>query len=66
MMKGFIAESLLLLKESGFEEASSTAAVIDREQIESFSPRWVTRYLVHPRGANVARITKTIKALESR
>jgi lysylphosphatidylglycerol synthetase-like protein (DUF2156 family)/membrane protein DedA with SNARE-associated domain len=66
IMKGFIAESLRLLKESGFEEASSTAAVIDREQIESFSPRWVTRYLVHPRGANVAKVTKTIKALESR
>jgi phosphatidylglycerol lysyltransferase len=66
VVKGFVAESLRLLKEAGFEEARSTAAVIDRDQIESFSPRWVTRYLVYPRGANVGKITRTIKALEGR
>jgi lysylphosphatidylglycerol synthetase-like protein (DUF2156 family)/membrane protein DedA with SNARE-associated domain len=66
MVKAFVGESIRLLKEAGFEEASSTAAVIDRQQIESFFPRWITRYLVYPRGANVSKITRAIKALESR
>jgi len=66
MVKAFVTESLRLLKESGFEEASLTAATIDREQIESFRPLWKTRYLVHPRNANVSKITRAVAAIQSR
>ena len=66
MVKAFVMESLRLLKESGFEEASLTAAAIDREQIESFRPLWKTRYLVHPRNANVSKITRAVAAIQSR
>jgi phosphatidylglycerol lysyltransferase len=66
MVKALVAESLRLLKESGFVEASLTAAAINREQIETFRPLWETRYLVHPRGANVSKIMKALTALEPR
>src|SRR5207237_6615774 len=66
IVQAFVAESLRLLKESGFEEASLTAATIDREQIENFRPTWETRYLVHPRGANVSKITRAVAAIQSR
>ena len=41
-------------------------AAIDREQIETFRPLWETRYLVHPRGANVSKIMQVLAALEQR
>jgi lysylphosphatidylglycerol synthetase-like protein (DUF2156 family) len=63
IVRAFVAESLRLLKESGFEEASLTAAAIDREQIESFRPFWEVRYLVCPRGANVAKINQALSHL---
>ena len=66
MVKALVAESLRLLKESGLVEASLTAAAIDREQIETFRPMWETRYLIHPRGANVAKIMQVLSALEQR
>ena len=65
-VRAFVAESLRLLKESGFQEASLTAAAIDREQIESFRPIWKTRYLVHPRGANVSKITRALAIIRKR
>jgi hypothetical protein len=61
-----VAESLRLLKHSGFIEASLTAAAIDREQIEAFRPMWETRYLIHPRGANVSKIMQVLAVLEQR
>ena len=66
MVKALVAESLRLLKQSGLREASLTASVIDREQIETFRPLWETRYLVHPRGANVSKIMQVLAALEQR
>ncbi|HYR88875.1 MAG TPA: phosphatidylglycerol lysyltransferase domain-containing protein [Terriglobia bacterium] len=66
LVRAFLAHALYLLKESGFEEASLTAATIDRDQIETFRPRWETRYLVHPRGANVSKITKALTAIQKR
>jgi len=66
IVSAFVAESLRLLKDSGFMEVSLTAAAIDREQIESFRPLWVTRYLVHPRGANVSKITRALAKVEQR
>jgi phosphatidylglycerol lysyltransferase len=66
IVSAFVAESLRLLKDSGFTEVSLTAAAIDREQIESFRPHWVTRYLVHPRGANVSKITRALAKVEQR
>jgi len=66
IVHAFVAESLRRLKESGFVESSMSAAAIDREQIESFRPRWETRYLIHPRGANLAKITRALSALEHR
>jgi phosphatidylglycerol lysyltransferase len=66
LVKAFVAHALYLLKEAGYEEASLTAATIDREQIETFQPRWETRYLVHPRGANVSKITKALTAIQKR
>jgi phosphatidylglycerol lysyltransferase len=62
----FVAYVLGVLKESGYEEASLTAATIDRDQIENFRPRWETRYLVHPRGANVSKITRALTAIQKR
>ena len=66
VVRAFVAESLRLLKDSGFKEASLSAAAIDREQIESFRPFWEVRYMVHPRGANTAKITRALTALEHR
>jgi lysylphosphatidylglycerol synthetase-like protein (DUF2156 family)/membrane protein DedA with SNARE-associated domain len=66
IMRAFVAECLRLLKESGFREASLTAAAIDREQIESFRPAWKTRYLVHPRGANVSKIIRAVSVIQKR
>jgi phosphatidylglycerol lysyltransferase len=66
LVQAFVAHALHLLKESGFEEASLTAATIDRDQIETFRPRWETRYLVHPRGANVSKITRALTAIQKR
>jgi phosphatidylglycerol lysyltransferase len=66
MVKALVAESLRLLKASGVEEASLTAAAIDRGQIEAFRPSWETRHLIHPRGANVSKIMEVLAALEQR
>jgi len=66
IVRAFVAESLRLLKESGFEEASLTPATVDRSQIESFGPVWKPRYLVHPRGASVAKITRALAVIQKR
>jgi lysylphosphatidylglycerol synthetase-like protein (DUF2156 family)/membrane protein DedA with SNARE-associated domain len=66
IVRAFVSESLRLLKEAGFEEASVTAAAVDRAQIESFKPAWKTRYLVYPRGANVAKITQALAVIRKR
>jgi lysylphosphatidylglycerol synthetase-like protein (DUF2156 family)/membrane protein DedA with SNARE-associated domain len=66
IVRAFVAESLRLLKEGGFEEASLTSATIDLSQIESFRPAWKTRYLVHPRGANVAKISRALALIQKR
>ncbi|HEY2380291.1 MAG TPA: phosphatidylglycerol lysyltransferase domain-containing protein [Terriglobia bacterium] len=66
IVRAFVVESLRLLKESGFEEASLTVATIDREQIESFQPVWKPRYLAYPRGANVSKITRTLATIRNR
>jgi len=65
-VRAFVAESLRLLKVLGFREVSLTAAAIDREQIESFRPTWRTRYLVHPRGANVSKILRALAVIQKR
>jgi lysylphosphatidylglycerol synthetase-like protein (DUF2156 family) len=66
IVRAFVSESLRLLKESGFEEASLTPATVDRSQIESFRPVWKPRYLVHPRGASVAKITRALAVIQKR
>jgi len=66
IVRAFTSESLRLLKESGYVEASLTPAAIDRQQIESFRPFWQSRYLIHPRGANVSGITQALAAVEHR
>jgi phosphatidylglycerol lysyltransferase len=66
IVRAFVAESLRLLKDAGFEEASLTAPAIDREQIESFQPTWKPRYLVYPRGANVSKITRALAVIQKR
>jgi lysylphosphatidylglycerol synthetase-like protein (DUF2156 family) len=66
IVQAFVTESMRLLKESGFAEASLTAAAIDRDQIETFRPAWETRYLVHPRGANVSKITNALAVIQRR
>jgi phosphatidylglycerol lysyltransferase len=62
----FVAQALGMLKQSGYEEASLTATTIERDQIEIFRPKWETRYLVHPRGANVSKITRALTAIQKR
>ena len=66
IVHAFVAETLSLLKASGFEEASLTPATIDREQIESFQPEWKPRHLVYPRGANVSKITRALAVIRKR
>ncbi len=66
IVRAFVAESLRLLKESGFEQASLTAATIDRSQIDTFKPVWKPQYLVHPRGANVSKITRALAGIQKR
>jgi lysylphosphatidylglycerol synthetase-like protein (DUF2156 family)/membrane protein DedA with SNARE-associated domain len=66
IVRAFVSESLRLLKEAGFQEASLTAQAIDREQIDSFRPVWKTRYLVHPRGASVSKITQALAVIQKR
>jgi lysylphosphatidylglycerol synthetase-like protein (DUF2156 family) len=66
IVRAFVAESLRLLNESGFREASLTPATIDRSQVESFRPVWKALYLVHPRGANVVKIHRALAAIQKR
>lgn len=66
IVRAFVAESLRLLKEAAFEEASLTGSTIDREQIESFQPVWKPRYLAYPRGANVSKITRALAVIRNR
>jgi phosphatidylglycerol lysyltransferase len=66
IVRAFLAECLRLMKESGFEEASLAPATIERTQIETFQPVWKTRYLVHPRGANIAKINRALAVIQKR
>jgi hypothetical protein len=66
MVAVLVAESLRMLKDIGFEEASLTSTALDRDQIEAFHPRWEARYLVHPRDANVSKITRALAAIQKR
>jgi phosphatidylglycerol lysyltransferase len=59
-----ITHALTMLKEAGFEEASLPDSTLDRSEIEKFNPRWQSRYLIHPRGANAAKITKALTAIQ--
>ncbi len=61
-----VTHSLRMLKEAGFEEASLTDSALERDQIERFYPRWESRYLVHPRGANLSKITKALNSIQKR
>jgi lysylphosphatidylglycerol synthetase-like protein (DUF2156 family) len=66
IVRAFVAESLRLLKESGFEEASLAPATVDRKQIEGFQPRWRKLYLAHPRGANLSKINRALAVIKKR
>jgi lysylphosphatidylglycerol synthetase-like protein (DUF2156 family) len=67
IVRAFMSESLRLLKESGFKEASLSAAVAeDREQIDSFQPIWKTRHMIYPRGANISKITRALAVIRNR
>ena len=66
MVAVLVEESLRMLKEAGFEEASLTSSALDRDQIEAFHPRWEARYLVHPRGVNVSKIMRALAAIQKR
>jgi lysylphosphatidylglycerol synthetase-like protein (DUF2156 family) len=61
-----LTHALRMLREMGFSEASLNDSVIDRSEIEKFDPRWEAQYLVHPRGANLAKITKALTAIQKR
>jgi phosphatidylglycerol lysyltransferase len=61
-----VAHALRMLRDAGFEEASLTDSTIDRTEIEKFYPRWESRYLVHPRGVNLSKITKALTAIQKR
>jgi lysylphosphatidylglycerol synthetase-like protein (DUF2156 family) len=60
-----LLHALTLLK-AGYDEASLPTAALDRREIETFNPQWQSRYLVHPRGANVSRITRALDAIQRR
>lgn len=60
-----LVQALIMMK-SAYEEASVPTATLDRHEIEALNPRWIPRYLVHPRGTDVARIMRALKAIEHR
>jgi lysylphosphatidylglycerol synthetase-like protein (DUF2156 family) len=62
-METLLMESMLLLRDSGFEEASITPLTMDRAHITAFKPAWTTRYLVHARGANIAKIERALRKI---
>jgi lysylphosphatidylglycerol synthetase-like protein (DUF2156 family) len=64
IMNAFVQESIRLLKEAGYQEATITPTTIDRAQIETFQPRWKRRYLVRPRGANLSKIERAVAAIQ--
>jgi len=64
IMNAFVQESMRLLKECGFQEATITPTTVDRAQIETFQPRWKQRFLVHPRGANLSKIERVVAAIQ--
>jgi lysylphosphatidylglycerol synthetase-like protein (DUF2156 family)/membrane protein DedA with SNARE-associated domain len=66
VMRAFLAETLRLLREAGFEEASLAPETIDRAQVDAFAPVWRPRYLVHPRGANIGKINRALAVIEKR
>jgi phosphatidylglycerol lysyltransferase len=66
IVRAFVSESLRLLKESGFKEASLSAAAVDREQIDSFQPIWKTRHMIYPRGASISKITRALAVIRNR
>ena len=49
-----------------YEEATLPAGTLDRAEVESLGPRWHNRYLVHPRGADISRITRALRAISIR
>jgi lysylphosphatidylglycerol synthetase-like protein (DUF2156 family)/membrane protein DedA with SNARE-associated domain len=61
-----LAHSLKMLRDLGYEEASLADSLLDRSEIEKFSPRWNEQFLVHPRGANLSKITKALQAIQKR
>jgi lysylphosphatidylglycerol synthetase-like protein (DUF2156 family) len=62
----FVTESLRLLKQSGLAEVSLSPATVDRTLIDSFRPCWRKLYLVHPRGANISKITRALAVIQKR
>src|SRR5262249_17220852 len=66
VVRAFMAESLRLLKEAGLQQASLSPSTVDRSQIESFRPDWKALYLVHPRGANISKITRALAVIQKR
>jgi lysylphosphatidylglycerol synthetase-like protein (DUF2156 family) len=65
-VRAFVVQCLQLLKESGVQEASLSPSTIERSQIETFRPIWKTRYLIHPRGASVAKINRALAVIQKR
>jgi phosphatidylglycerol lysyltransferase len=69
-----LAESLRMLHSAGVNEVSlSTIPLrsseplvtpVDRDLTAMFSPRWEARYIVYPRGAVLARITRALAAVQ--
>jgi lysylphosphatidylglycerol synthetase-like protein (DUF2156 family)/membrane protein DedA with SNARE-associated domain len=61
-----LTHALEMLRDMGYEEASLNESVLDRSEIDTFAPRWEAQYLVHPRGANLAKITKAVSKIQKR
>jgi lysylphosphatidylglycerol synthetase-like protein (DUF2156 family) len=60
-----LVHALTLLK-TGYDEASLLTTALDRREIETLDPRWEPRYLIHPRGADITRITRALAAIQRR
>ena len=65
-MEKLLEQALMNLQRAGVREASVSTAVLGRQELAAFNPRWENRYLIYPAGAKVGRIMKTLAAIQKR
>ncbi len=60
-----LGQALRMLNQE-FDEASIPSTVLHSDQIETFAPKWRSRYLVHPRNARISKIINALQSVQKR